>query len=137
VPADPAQLRFFVDESALGLGKTLATARRDVIHSGHPLIPEAPLGALDPQWIPAVSSRGLAVIARDKRVRSKPAEVALLRQHGMKVFWLAGKRDLSTWDALVRIVWRWSEIERVLDERSDRPWFYAVTENALREMTLR
>jgi hypothetical protein len=70
----PSELRFFVDESALGLGKTLAIARRDVIHAGHPLIPEVPL---DPYWIPAVGGRGLAVIAREKRVRTKPAELAL------------------------------------------------------------
>jgi len=27
--ADPEQLRFYVDESALGIGKTLTAARRD------------------------------------------------------------------------------------------------------------
>src|SRR3990172_11078121 len=100
--ADPAELRFFVDESALGLGKALAIARRDVIHTGHPLIPQVPLGALDPQWIPEVATRGLAVIARDRRIRTKPAEIALLRAHAMRVFWIAGKRDLTTWDYLVR-----------------------------------
>jgi hypothetical protein len=126
VPADLAQLHFFVDESALGLGKTLAAARRDVVHTGHPLVPEAPLGALDPDWMPAVASRGLAVIARDKRIRTKPAEVALLREHGMRVFWLAGKRDLATWDALVRIVRRWTDIERALQELGGGPWFCAV-----------
>ena len=36
-------LRFYVDESALGLGKVLATARTDTIHVGHPLIPETGL----------------------------------------------------------------------------------------------
>jgi PIN like domain len=136
VPADPAQLRFFVDESALGLGKALAVARRDTVHAGHPLIPDAPLSALDPDWIPAVAARGLAVIARDKRIRTKPAEVALLREHGMRVFWLAGKRDLATWDALVRIVRHWDEIERTLAERADGPWFFAINENALRELSL-
>jgi hypothetical protein len=136
VPADPAQLRFFVDESALGLGKTLATARRDVIHTGHPLIPEAPLGARDPDWIPAVAQRGLAVLARDKRIRTKPAELALLRAHGMRVFWLAGKRDLATWDALVRVVWRWDDIESVLTARGPGPWFYAINENALAELAV-
>jgi hypothetical protein len=45
MPPDPANLRFFVDESILGVGKALAIARTDVIHTGHPLIPEVPLGA--------------------------------------------------------------------------------------------
>src|SRR4051794_2304833 len=101
MPADPTSLRLFVDESALGLGKTLALARRDVIHTGHKFIPEVPFGALDTEWIPAVAERGLAVICRDKRIRTKPAEVALLRAHKLRVFWIAGTKDLSTWDTLV------------------------------------
>jgi hypothetical protein len=33
VAANPERLRFYVDESALGLGKTLAAAREDVIQA--------------------------------------------------------------------------------------------------------
>jgi len=134
--ADPASLRLFVDESALGLGKSLAIARRDVIHTGHPLIPEAPLGALDTEWIPEVASRGLAVISRDKRIRTKPAEAALLKEHAMRVFWIAGKRDLATWDYLVRVVRRWDEIERTLVDQGEGPWFVAINENGLRPLAL-
>ena len=93
---DPTQLRFFADESALGLGKALAIARRDVIHAGHPLIPEAQLGAFYTDWMPAVAERDLVVIARDRRIRTKPAEVKLLRGHALRVFWICGKRDLAT-----------------------------------------
>jgi PIN like domain len=134
VPADPARLRFFADESVLGLGKALTIARRDVIHPGHPLIPEVPLGALDPVWIPEVAQRGLAVIARDKRIRTKPAERALMREHGLRVFWIAGKRDLATWDYLVRVVRRWDEIEAALASRGAGPWFLAVNEGGLAEI---
>ena len=136
MPADSAELRFFVDESALGLGKTLAVARRDVVHTGHPLIPEAGLGALDTEWMPVIADRNLVVIARDKRIRTKPAELALLREHGLRVFWIAGKRDLSTWDALVRIVRRWAEIERALEDLGDGPWFCAVNENRITQLAL-
>jgi hypothetical protein len=136
VPADLASLRLFVDESALGLGKTLAVARRDVIHAGHALIPEAPLGALDTEWIPEVAARGLAVISRDKRIRTKPAEAALLRQYGLRVFWIAGKKDLSTWDYLVRVVRRWDEIEEALATNGAGPWFVAVNESRLTDLAL-
>jgi hypothetical protein len=134
VPADPAALRFFVDESALGLGKALAIARRDVVHAGHPLIPDAPLGALDDEWIPAVAARGLVVIARDKRIRTKPVNRAMLRAHGLRVFWIAGKRDLATWDYLVRIVRRWDEIEDALTTKGPGPWFAAVNEGGLSDL---
>jgi hypothetical protein len=136
MPPDPASLRLFVDESALGLGKTLAAARRDVIHSGHKFIPQAPLGALDTEWIPEVAARGLAVIARDKRIRTKPAEVELLRAHKMRVFWVAGKKDLSTWDTLVRVVRRWDEIERTLATKGDGPWFVAINETRLTDIAV-
>lgn len=134
--ADPANLRYFVDESALGVGKALAIARKDLVHTGHPLIPEVPLGALDPVWIPAVAARDLAVIARDRHIRTKPGEIALLRQHGLRVFWIAGKRDLTTWDYLVRLVRRWDDIEKTLSTRGAGPWFMAVNETSVAEIRI-
>lgn len=134
--ADPARLRFFVDESAMGLGKALTMARRDVIHTGHPLIPEVPLGALDPDWIPAVAARALIVIARDRRIRRKRVELQLLRDHSLRMFWIAGKRDLTTWDYLVRVVRRWDDIESTLAARGAGPWFMAINENGVDEITL-
>ncbi len=134
--ADPAQLRFFVDETSLGLGKALAVARKDVVHTGHPLVPDAPLGALDTEWIPAVARRDLAVISRDRHIRTKPAEIALLRASGLRVFWIAGKRDIATWDALSRLVRRWEDIEATLGSRRAGPWFMAVTERRISEILL-
>jgi PIN like domain len=131
LPPDPASLRFFVDESALGLGKVLTIARRDVIHAGHPLIPEVPYGALDPVWMPEVAQRDLVVIARDRRIRTKPAELELLRRHGLRVFWIAGKKDLATWDYLVRVVRRWEQIEEAVATKGSGPWFVAINETNL------
>jgi hypothetical protein len=134
VPADAGSLRFFVDESALGLGKSLEAARRDVVHAGHHLVPEVPLGSLDTEWMPAVAARNLIVIARDRRIRTKPAEVALLREVGLRVFWIAGKRDLATWDYLVRVVRRWNEIEDAIAAKGAGPWFVAINETRLRDL---
>jgi PIN like domain len=93
-------------------------ARKDVIHTGHPLIlPEVPLGALDTEWIPPVAARGLAVISRDRHIRTKPGELRLLQKHGVRVFWIAGKKDIGTWDALTRLVYGWADIELRLQDR--------------------
>jgi hypothetical protein len=127
------QLRFFVDESALGLGKALAIARRDVVHAGHALISEVPTGTLDPDWMPAVAARDLVVIARDRHIRSKPAEIALLRAHGLRVFWIAGKRDLATWEYLVRIVRFWDRIEKQV-AAGPGPRFVAINEGGLKPL---
>ena len=131
---DPASLRFFVDESLMGVGKALAHARKDVVHAGHPLIPDAPVGARDVDWMPAVASRDLAVICRDERLRTRPGELEVLRQHGLRVFYLAGKRDLSNWDYLVRLVRRWDDIEHTLNERGQGPWFIAVHDARVTEL---
>jgi len=134
VAADRRNLRFFCDESALGLGKALAAARRDVIHPGHGLIPDVPTGTLDPIWMPIIAKRGLIVIARDKKIRTKPAELAAFRDHGLRAFWIAGKRDLSNWQALVRVVERWNDIEQIIATRSNGPWFMAINERAIVEI---
>jgi hypothetical protein len=134
VPADPNRLRFYADENILGLGKALAIARDDVVHPGHVLLPDVPLGTLDPNWMPAIGARGLIVLGRDRHIRTKPAELAALRAHGLRVFWLAGKRDLTTWGYLVRIVLRWEDIESTIASRGAGPWFMAIADNRITEI---
>lgn len=131
------ELRFYVDESALGLGKSLAAARKDTIHVGHPLIPECPLGVLDPDWIPAVARRGLVAIGRDKHIRTRPAEITQICGAGLRVFRIGGKRDMSTWDWLTRMVRRWDDIERVVQTRPEGPWIYLVNDKGLVEVPIR
>ncbi len=134
--ADRHQLRFYVDESALGLGKALEAARKDTIHVGHKLIPECPAGVLDPDWIAAVAARDLIVIARDRRIRTKPQELERFREAGLRVFWIAGKHDLPTWGWLSRLVRHWEAMERTIEERGPGPWFYAVNDGGLREIVV-
>lgn len=135
--ADRADLRFFFDESALGVGKALAIARKDVIHTGHPLIPEVPMSTEDCDWMPVVANRNLIAVLRDKHIRTKPAEVASFRDHGLRVFWLAGKKDKSTWEYLVLMVRLWNRIEKEISNRGAGPWFIAINEGSLKELTLR
>jgi hypothetical protein len=136
VTADRDHLRFYVDESALGLGKALEAARRDTVHAGHKLIPECQLGVLDPEWIPAVAARGLIVIARDRHIRTRPQELERFREAGLRVFWIAGKKDMSTWAWLTRLTRQWTLIEQIVAQRGDGPWCFAVNEQSVREMSL-
>ena len=129
--ADKDQLRFFVDESALGLGKALEAARKDTIHTGHKLIPEVPIGTADELWIPAVATRDLTVIGRDKRIRTKPAELRVFRDAGLRVFRIGGKTDLSTWDWLGRVVKHWPTMEAILETEPIGPWMYVVNANGV------
>jgi len=133
VVANADRLRFYVDESALGLGKTLAAARDDVIHAGHLLIPECPVGTADPDWIRAVAARGLVVIGRDKKVRTRPAEVEALRDAGLRVFRIGGKRDATTWGWLTWLVSRWDTVEAIIRSRGPGPWYYVIHETRVVE----
>ena len=136
MPPDPRNLRFYADESILGVGKALAIVRRDVIYPGHPLLPEIPLGSLDPDWMPAVTARNLIVLGRDRRIRTKPAELAALRAHQLRVFWLSGKRDSTSWGYLVRLVSRWEGMERIIATRGPGPWFMAIGDGTIAEIVV-
>jgi len=131
VTADRESLRFYVDESAVGLGKALCAARRDTVHVGHALIPECPFGTPDLEWMAAVAARQLVVIVRDKKIRTRPQEVVQFREVGLRVFWLGGKRDLPTWGYLTRIVRHWNTVERVILREGSGPWGYVITESAV------
>jgi hypothetical protein len=133
---DATQLRFFVDESLLGLGKALAYARKDVVHSGHSLIPDAPTGATDEEWIPAVAARGLIAIGRDRHMRTRPGEATLWKAHGLRVFYIAGKRDLSNWEYIGRLVRRWQDIEDTIRNGGPGPWFFHVLETKVKPVAL-
>jgi hypothetical protein len=126
-------VRFYVDESAMGLGLALTAARKDTIHCGHRLIPECPRRSDDVVWIPAVGARGLVVIARDKKLRTKPVEVQRLWESGLRVFCIGGKRDLSTWEWLERVVRFWPRMEALIEERGPGPWIYMLNENRVDE----
>lgn len=128
--------RWFVDETSLGLGKMLAIARADVLHPGHHLLPSVPTGTLDTVWMPIVAGMDLVVISRDKRIRTKPAELAALRAVGLRVFWISGRRDMSNWDNLRLIVKWWDRMNNVVHDRLTGPWFYAVSDGALTEIAV-
>jgi hypothetical protein len=49
---------------------------------------------------------------------------------------LPGKRDLSTWDWLGRVVRQWQVMEKIIEERGAGPWFYAINEVGIRELTV-
>jgi hypothetical protein len=87
---------YFTDENTLGLGKLLARAGRDdVVHPGHDELPEVPLGTPDLEWMPVVGVRRLIVVTRDRRIRSRPAELRAYWEHGIRSVWIGAKQDLG------------------------------------------
>ncbi len=124
-------VRFFFDESVLGIGRVMATARGDCVYPGHERSP-IQTGMADVQWIPMVAERGWIVVARDKKIRHRPAEWEALSKHPLRMLVLTTVGNLTVWEQLRVFVARWDRIEELLKE--DPPWMYAVTKNGLREM---
>ena len=129
--------RFFIDENDLALGRSLALARKDVLHPGHVRLPDVPLGTPDSQWLPIVGGLGLVVITRDKKIRSRPAEAELVIAAGIRGFVLTSAGDLSTWDTLSVLVRQWDALERHLAAHPSGPWLAALTSQGVRPLRIR
>jgi len=92
---------YFVDENLLGFHKLLTrTGRTDSIAPGDRRCPSIPLGTPDLEWMPIVSRADLIVISRDRRIKTRPAEVAVFKDFRIRSVWLGGKRDLRPEDQL-------------------------------------
>jgi hypothetical protein len=131
------EVRFFVDETSLPLGKALAQLRGDVVHPGHRRLPEVPVGTTDPDWLPIIGDRGLVVIGRDRHIVTKEAELAAYREHHVRAFWITGDKDLGSWENMTRVVRWWDQIERVIAKRGAGPWFYGIWPTTVSELRLR
>lgn len=114
--------RWFVDESALGVGKLLSRVRDDVVFVGQPDLPEIPLGALDVAWMPIVAQRDWVAIRRDRRIHTRPVEVRVFAEVGLRTVWLGGKKDMSSAQQLELVLRHWSAMERRRDELGPGPW---------------
>ena len=131
------QLAYFADENALGLGKLLTrNGRTDIAYPGHPEIPEVPLGTLDLDWMPAVSARRLIVLTRDRRIRTRPAELAAFREHGIRAVFIGGKRDLGPHDQLTLFLTHETRLHRHSIKLGGGPWALSLTATGVREIPL-
>lgn len=126
---------YFTDENALGLGKLLRRqGRDDVVHPGHPDLPDVPLGALDVEWMPVIARRDLVVITRDRRIRTRPAELRLFREMGIRAVWLGAKRDLSPAQQVEVFLEHEARLQREIVKRGPGPWALALSPSGLRPL---
>lgn len=131
-------LVYFTDENALGLGKLLnRSGRTDVVYPGHSKLPEVPLGTPDLEWMPVVARHGLIVISRDRRIRTRPAELRAYWEFGIRSVWLGAKRDLSPWDQLDLFLKHEARLERETIKLGGGPWVLAMNATGLRPVALR
>lgn len=113
---------YFADENALGIAKILARRGRvDFLYPGHPDLPEVPLGALDLDWMPIVGASGFIAITRDRRIRTRPAELDAYITHGIRSVWIGAKRDLRTDEQADLFLKHEERLRREIVKRGDGP----------------
>jgi PIN like domain len=132
----PDRYRWYADESVLGFGKLLAKIRDDVVYPGHPAIPEITPGALDTEWMPIAAARGWIVFHRDRRIRTRPTEVAVFTTAGLRAVWFGGRRDLAPRDQLALAERHWDRIEQEVTRLGPGPWALDLVDSGPREVPL-
>jgi hypothetical protein len=129
---------YFTDENALGLGKLLQRkGRDDVLCPGHDSLPEIPLGTLDVDWMRVVGVRGYIVVTRDRRIRTRPAELLAYRENGIRSVWIGAKRDLGP-QAQMDLFERHEErLRREIIKLGAGPWALALSASGVRPLAVK
>jgi hypothetical protein len=129
---------FFTDENTLGLGKLLRrSGRDDVIYPGHEDLPEVPVGTPDLDWMPVIAHRQLIVVTRDRRIRTRPAELRAYWEHGIRSVWIGAKQDLGPRQQLELFLRHQERLQREIIKRGSGPWALAMNPSGVRPLTLR
>lgn len=129
---------FFADENLIGLGKLLcADGRDDVIYPGHPRARGVLLGMLDTEWMPLAGRHGWIVLSRDRRTRTRPAELELYYEHGLRSVWLGAKRDLGPPDQYELFRNHEVRLGREITKRGRGPWALSMTPTGIKPVNLR
>ncbi len=127
-------VRFFVDENTLALGRAIAQLRNDIAVIGEPPVDHLlRRGMDDVEWIPVVAERGWVVITIDHHLRTRPHEASLAARSGLMCVNLRGAGNLSRWEQLVRLVRHWEAVEAFIEKRPTGPWWLSLTRSGHRE----
>lgn len=129
---------YFTDENTLGLGKLLRrSGREDVRYPGHEYLPEVPCGTDDQDWRPVVGALGLIVLSRDRRIRSRPAELRAYHEHGVRSVWIGAKQDLGPEQQMEIFLQHEERLKRQIVKRGPGPWAVAMSRSGVRPLNLR
>ncbi len=121
----------FVDENMLPVGRALDEVSRPsrVLYAEHPDCPEVPLGTKDVDLLAFIGERQLLLVTRDKKIRTRPAELAAVREHRAKLVVFTGKTDLSPAEGLRIFLSRWDKISKAASDAGAGPWALSVTKH--------
>jgi PIN like domain len=129
---------YFTDENTLGLGKLLRReGRDDVVYPGHEQLPEVPIGTPDLDWMPIIARQHLIVVTRDRRIRTRPAELRAYWEHGIRSLWIGAKQDLGPPQQVELFLAHEERLQREITKRGPGPWALAMSPSGVRPLNLR
>lgn len=126
---------FYFDECVLGAAKILRREFSfDVLHPGHPSVPDLPLGAPDTAWMQVVAGRELIAVTRDLRLKRRSSERIVWREHGLRVVLLGSREDLRPRDEVDIFLKHLDRIRRYAVKAGRGPWGLSVTRASARPL---
>ena len=129
---------YFTDENTLELGKLLRRAGGvGVVYPGHGDLPEVPVGTPDLDWMPVIARRRLIVVTRDRRIRSRPAELRAYWEQVIRSVWFGAKQGLGRREQVELFLRHEERLQREVTERGRGPWALAMIPTGIRPLTLR
>lgn len=133
-----SHIKYFADENAMGLAKLLHRnhSRDDVVYPGHELLPEVVPGAPDLVWMPIVAGLEWIVLTRDRRIRSRPAELLTYREYGVRSVWIGGKHDHSPAELADMLTRHEVRLLRFATKLGPGPWALTMTPSGVSELRI-
>lgn len=86
--------------------------------------------------MPIIGGRGMIVVTRDRRIRSRPAELAAYREHGIRSVWIGAKRDLRPQDQTDLFLAHEERLRRQIIKLGAGPWALAMSQSGVRPLHL-
>lgn len=112
----------FIDRSVpKGVANALKAVRDDVRW----LEDLFPHNTKDTDWLAAAGANGWMVVCRDKKIRTRPAEVQAIIDHRAGCFCLIQKQDPTRWEYLKLLALTIDEMLRLF-AGTTRPFIYEV-----------
>jgi hypothetical protein len=87
--------------------------------------------------MPAVAQRGLIVLTRDRHIRTRPAELRVYREHGIRSVWIGAKQDLGPQGQFELFTRHEARLQREIIKRGAGPWALAMSPSGVRPLNLR
>ena len=117
-------MTFLIDEN---LGLQLAAGMKGFGEAVKYLTDVLPAGIDDTEILAHIGDKGWFLITRDKKILSRPAELAALRNYKVGAFFMGGK-NRSRCEIIQQLVRNWPEMKRQAG-KTRRPFAFHVPPN--------